>query len=1287
VEAKARSKARVRGELPPSQASPPTFRKQAGTKRGRARARSASIDDVRASVDNTHARADYSSDEDEVQRLPVKRARVAHASVLDRASVTTRLGDEFECDEAASACDDAARDEEGAAEDASVSEPLPMSEAERLHALLRGLKGKPDRSENNLDTATLKEMLLVLRTMWLAPLNTEHGGWTPAAVAAIDRLELHGKMHGDFSSNNFNLSIKDITEAYTGVIFQLVRLQFCFRQRGIIEPAPSAMPGSGSGGSGARKRNGVEDVGGNSYSAMFGQLMSVAAHFKDALVSEMRLRRALDSSVNAADPTPADPWRFVPMDLTNLSPRQGFFLFILNELQAMGFRRYNKACYEQIMSPPKEVQEEVMGDDGVVRTVTRMRIYPTRAWRRVCDIGDFIRNVARKEEKWEQWKNMMLPGCHEATVRELESCNDVEFAELQPDRHWFAYRDGLLCTHTSTFYTWDDPCIPADVVACRYIDADLNIMIGDCSIFEVDSWYDIETPAIQSVLEYQLEHLQWEEGDVDRKGEPNPFKMHEVIMIFYLFFGRLLFEVGEKDAWQVLLFVVGRAGTGKCVSPDTMVLLHDGRVKAAKDVVRGDKLMGDDSTPRTVLTTTKGTDAMFRVVPSKGRPFECNGPHVLTLKGAEPFIVHRPTKGLPYAARFTEQGRVHTKSFATEVEASEFIATLPEDVFDMPLEKYMALPAQQQRYCHLYHAAVDYPAQPVPFDPYMIGYWLGDGTSEQSDITIADPEVVAYFERALPALGLAIGRKAPSAPLEYRISGSGDNYRKVGGNTMLNALRECDILNNKHIPLVYSANSRTVRMELLAGILDSDGHLAKDGCFEVIQQNERLARDIERLALSLGFMASMTPCLEACVYKGERREGTYYRVTIYGEGLDAIPTHIPRKRAAPRQLVRRSTCQRFTVEPLGEGPYAGWQLDGNARFLLADHTVTHNSTILDTLADFFQPEDVEVLANKGRKGDGELQTFINKFLWMCREVKNDLTLDQAQLQSMITGETMSISVLYGTNMTVTWKVPGVMAGNEAANWTDNSGSISRRIVTAYFERKVNPSVSDPHLKHKIRAQMPQFIYKCCVAYLSAVREFGDKDIWGTMLTTGPGGVQVRRSILPEYFHNSKKRLQALTHPLENFLRTSDNLTLLPSGSVGADVGMPWERFKDLANLWMERNNIRGFQWKEDKFRNVLEENDIRRRKLTVATEYQGKLYKASTYWVYGVSEGNAIDSAVGEVAAAAHADVHAPTEDAHADAHTEDADGAHSAGHKRKRRATPTNEGRGKRRVTDNEDF
>lgn len=77
------------------------------------------------------------------------------------------------------------------------------------------------------------------------------------------------------------------------------------------------------------------------------------------------------------------------------------------------------------------------------------------------------------------------------------------------------------------------------------------------------------------------------------------------------------------------ILVVSPTGCHRVGQP---VLMHDGTTVAVEDVKVGDRIMGPDSTPRTVLRLCRGRAPMFRVVPSSGTPFVVNGEHVLTLR-------------------------------------------------------------------------------------------------------------------------------------------------------------------------------------------------------------------------------------------------------------------------------------------------------------------------------------------------------------------------------------------------------------------------------------------------------------------------------------------------------------------------------------------------------------------------------------------------------------------------------------------------------------------------------
>lgn len=282
---------------------------------------------------------------------------------------------------------------------------------------------------------------------------------------------------------------------------------------------------------------------------------------------------------------------------------------------------------------------------------------------------------------------------------------------------------------------------------------------------------------------------------------------------------------------------------------------------------------------------------------------------------------------------------------------------------------------------------------------------------------------------------------------------------------------------------------------------------------------------------------------------------------------------------------------------------------------------TGKSLLLKAAGMFFNDEDVETLANNSQKGFG-LETLIDKLMWRCYEVKHDFTLDQAQLQSMISGEPVSIMRKNKIALSVLWKVPGILAGNEAANWIDNSGSMSRRIVMAYFDRKVPSDIVDPHLEVKIKANIGNFLHKSACAYNAAVSEFGKKDIWSTFKDPETGKED---TILPRYFHYSKIRLQVMTHPLVAFLRNDPTIQ-----RTDLSQGMPFSRFKQAANNYMTKEGHKNFMWKEDKYKSVFEDVQIQKVKIDVrfletrglhgTVPYRGCEYGVGEEWLLGVTE-------------------------------------------------------------------
>jgi hypothetical protein len=138
----------------------------------------------------------------------------------------------------------------------------------------------------------------------------------------------------------------------------------------------------------------------------------------------------------------------------------------------------------------------------------------------------------------------------------------------------------------------------------------------------------------------------------------------------------------------------------------------------------------------------------------------------------------------------------------------------------------------------------------------------------------------------------------------------------------------------KFVPDAYRVGSRETRLAILAGLLDTDGHLGASGCFEFSSHSRQLAGQVAFIARSLGLMANLR--------EKEVNGELYWRVLLSGF-IEKIPTRVLRKQAAPRRQKKNVLRTGFTAHPIGWGQYYGFTVDGDHRYLMGDFTVTHNS--------------------------------------------------------------------------------------------------------------------------------------------------------------------------------------------------------------------------------------------------------------------------------------------------------------------------------------------------------
>ncbi len=247
-----------------------------------------------------------------------------------------------------------------------------------------------------------------------------------------------------------------------------------------------------------------------------------------------------------------------------------------------------------------------------------------------------------------------------------------------------------------------------------------------------------------------------------------------------------------------------------------------------------------------------------------------------------------------------------------------------------------------------YKKSVDFNYQDVPLDPYLLGLWLGDGKSDGSRIYTQDNEIIEYLSEYAERNGqfVTVSQEKDKCPA-YTITGG--RSQKARNGSMQAKLRKLGILNNKHIPKIYLLNNRNIRLQLLAGLIDSDGFINADygGTVEITSKSRKFAKQIKFLCDTLGYRTSFKS--KKATISSIGYEATVWRVRFNGN-IDEIPTQIKRKQCKKWTDYKDWQVTGTSVEPDKVDDYYGFEIDGNHLFLLEDCTVVHNTAFALTLA-------------------------------------------------------------------------------------------------------------------------------------------------------------------------------------------------------------------------------------------------------------------------------------------------------------------------------------------------
>lgn len=239
--------------------------------------------------------------------------------------------------------------------------------------------------------------------------------------------------------------------------------------------------------------------------------------------------------------------------------------------------------------------------------------------------------------------------------------------------------------------------------------------------------------------------------------------------------------------------------------------------------------------------------------------------------------------------------------------------------------------------------AVEYEERNLPIHPYAVGTMIGDGSLASKSIPISSDE-----KDVMDKTGILLGLGEPVRDdVGYRWHFEADNgsrlkvynkFEKLGLN-----VKSLD----KFIPEDYLLSSIEQRMELLKGLMDSDGTtgVSPTGFFSqsFATNSEKLAEDVALLARSLGVSATLTDRDRI-----DKKNAEYVVLLYTSKQIVSSEKHMENFNKATKFSPREKYSKIVDIKKLeNKEEMVCFSVDNDEKlFLMNDYIVTHNTSFI-----------------------------------------------------------------------------------------------------------------------------------------------------------------------------------------------------------------------------------------------------------------------------------------------------------------------------------------------------